>query len=59
MSKKLIEIPELHNNDYSFMEVLKGLCSIKKQQETERVRDNEKQEDKPSKSNQFISSNNE
>lgn len=26
MSKTLIKIPELHNNDYSFMEVLTGLC---------------------------------
>ena len=26
MSKNLMKIPELHNNDYSFMEVLTGLC---------------------------------
>lgn len=26
MSKALIKIPELHNNDYSFFEVLNGLC---------------------------------
>lgn len=26
MGKALIKIPELHNNDYSFMEVLSGLC---------------------------------
>ena len=28
MSNKLIKIPELHNNDYSFMEVLSGLCGV-------------------------------
>lgn len=29
MSKRLMKIPELHNKDYSFMEVLSGLAKIK------------------------------
>jgi DNA adenine methylase len=29
MSKALIKIPELHNNDYSFMDVLTGLANVK------------------------------
>ena len=29
MSKRLIKIPELHNKNYSFMEVLSGLAKIK------------------------------
>ena len=28
MNKALIKIPELHNNDYSFFEVLSGLCGV-------------------------------
>ena len=37
MSKALIKIPELHNNDYSFMEVLSGLAK------TRSVKHNKKQ----------------
>jgi hypothetical protein len=47
MSKKLIEIPELHNNDYDFFDVLKGLCKVKTgeaQSQKEEKAENEKQE---------------
>jgi hypothetical protein len=29
MKNQLVHIPELHNNDYSFIEVLAGLCKAK------------------------------
>jgi hypothetical protein len=62
MSKKLIEIPELHNNDYDFFDVLKGLCKVKVAEDTpQKVEDtcNEKQKNQDNSSNQFINSNNE
>jgi hypothetical protein len=62
MSKKLIEIPELHNNDYDFFDVLKGLCKVKVTEFTpQKVEDtcNEKQKNQDNSSNQFINSNNE
>ena len=60
MSKKLIEIPELHNNDYDFFDVLKGLCKVKTekvQTQTEERADN--QENQSNTSNQLITSENE
>jgi hypothetical protein len=62
MSKKLIKIPELHNNDYDFFDVLKGLCKVKTGEvpsQKEQNTDNEKQENQDNTSNQFITSQNE
>lgn len=62
MSKKLIEIPELHNNDYDFFDVLKGLCKVKTekvQTQTKENVDNKKQENQSNTSNQLITSENE
>jgi|JI9StandDraft_2_1071091.scaffolds.fasta_scaffold2495197_1 hypothetical protein len=62
MSKKLIEIPELHNNDYDFFDVLKGLCKVKvAEAQLQKVENtgNEKQENQDNNSNQLITSQNE
>lgn len=62
MSKKLIEIPELHNNDYDFFDVLKGLCKVKVTEvksQTEQTNDDNKSDSQSGNSKQFITSQNE
>jgi hypothetical protein len=62
MSKKLIKIPQLHNNDYDFFDVLTGLCNVKPdkaQLQKEQNNNNEKQENQQNNSNQLINTRNE